>query len=532
VLVSLLLLLAGVAMASAVARTSTTFDEIVLVSAGARALETGDWSMVVDQPPLMPLLYGLPVWASRPTFPDEGGGGLAYNDRWDYARDLYFRSGNDPGKLARLSRSVSVLLALSLILVVFAWGRRIGGAGVGLVAAALTAFFPDILAHGAVAYNDLPLALAYVGALWALDAAVRAPSLRRGALAGALVALAMGVKFSAVALGPAVVVLAAMEAAERRRDPAWWKGLGVAVGCAVVVGYLITALLYRWDPWLIWLEQGLRYTVQHAGAGHPGAAYLLGRSSADGWWYFFPVAFFLKTPAALHGMLGLATVGLVWGRRPAGGPPRPLLTSPLRAPAVGALVFLALLVLSGLNVGTRYALPAWVPLLVLVAAGLGRFSVGAGRLGRGALLALGVAYAASTLAWAPHFLAYRTEWALGLSPGREPLADSSVDWGQGLVALRDFQVEEGAGPVRLSYFGSALPEAYGVDYEALPSFLGLGPAPRPPGAPAPAFTVISLTNLHGLYFGGADPFAAYRSREPVRVLAGTLYVYREGGEGR
>jgi hypothetical protein len=98
-----------------------------------------------------------------------------------------------------------------------------------------------------------------------------------------------------------------------------------------------------------------------------------------------------------------------------------------------------------------------------------------------------------------------------------------VDWGQGLIALRDYMREEGLERVRLSYFGSALPEAYGIAYEPLPSFLPLAPS----AVGASGVTVISITNLHGLYFDGADPFASYRERSPDRVLAGSLYVYSE-----
>ena len=40
---------------------------------------------------------------------------------------------------------------------------------------------------------------------------------------------------------------------------------------------------------------------------------------------------------------------------------------------------------------------------------------------------------------------------------------------------------------------------------------------------------LSATNLYGLYFEGADPFAAYRERPADAVLAGgSLLLFREG----
>ena len=105
------------------------------------------------------------------------------------------------------------------------------------------------------------------------------------------------------------------------------------------------------------------------------------------------------------------------------------------------------------------------------------------------------------------------------------LLDSNLDWGQELLELRLFMQEEGVASVRLSYFGSALPEAYGIEYVALPSFFRLARERTPGAAASPRFTVISATNLHGLYLQGRDPFASYRERQPYRILGHSLFVY-------
>ncbi|MGD2070655.1 MAG: hypothetical protein PVI57_18425, partial [Gemmatimonadota bacterium] len=215
-----------------------------------------------------------------------------------------------------------------------------------------------------------------------------------------------------------------------------------------------------------------------------------------------------------------------------------------RGPAVGVAVFAAFLVSSSLNVGFRYALPALPGLLLLTALGLSRLWTVVGSRRRVGLLLLAALYAGSTLSVFPWLLSYRSEWFRARPPGREALLDSSLDWGQGLLALREWMDEEGVERVRLSYFGSALPSGYAIRYEALPSFLRLpaqppdpadsagGAAPPgepggvdPPGGPGRGpWTVVSATNLHGLYLRG-DPFAAYRERRPERVLGGSLYVY-------
>ena len=542
-LAALLLVTGGLAV-GAMLRSSTTFDEIVLVAAGARAVETGSWSLVVDQPPVMPFLYGAPFQLVGAEYPSEiRERMLRYDDRWEYARSFFFRVGNDPERLALVARLVALAAALGLVAATWAYGAWIGGALTAAFSAALVAFHPDVLAHAGVAYNDVPLALAYLLAVWALDSAVRRPGVVHGAVAGLAVALALGVKFSALALGPVALLLVALEAVarDRARRAGWGRSVALAGVAAVVAGYVALALMYRGDWYLIGLEHGLRFTVAHASEGHPAPAWLFGETSPTGWWYFFPVALAVKTPAALALLAPLAAVG-AWlagrsGRRgmQPGGRVRALLASRARGPVVGAAVFAAFLLAASLNVGTRYALPALPPLFLLVGLGLGRLWTVTGPRRRAGVALLVLLYAGSAPSVFPWFLSYRSEWVRAWPAGEEALLDSSYDWGQGLLALRGWMEAEGVASVRLSYFGSALPAGYGIRYERLPSFLrlppeGARPAPGAAGAAAGevSWTAISATNLHGLYLEG-DPFAAYREREPDRVVGGSMYLYREGG---
>jgi hypothetical protein len=142
----------------------------------------------------------------------------------------------------------------------------------------------------------------------------------------------------------------------------------------------------------------------------------------------------------------------------------------------------------------------------------------------GGLLVLQVASVATAY---PHLLSYTSVWAGERDGAYRSLADSNVDWGQALLELRAFMQRESVASVRLSYFGSALPEAYGIEYVALPSFFRLT-RPRTPGAEAePRFTAISATNLLALYLQGRDTFAAYRERTPYAVLGRSIVVFDE-----
>jgi len=506
-------------------RNATTFDEIVLMAGGARGYETGRWDIAPEHPPLMQYLYGLPIWLSHPTYPEQQVAPVTqardFSYRYEYSRAFFWTAGNDPERIAFLGRSVAALFAGLLALAAYGFVRRQGSTA-AVLAAVLVAFLPDVVAHGGVAYNDLPLALAYLLAVQALDAAVRRPSVGRGAVAGLCVALALGVKFSAIILAPVAGLLLAAEAVSRKRERAWWASLALAVAASVVAAYLALVLIYRGDFALAEFRYGLGYTFGHVSGGHGAPGYLLGRTSVDGWWYFFPMAFLYKTPAALHILLLAAVAGIA--RTAKAGGLRVMAASALRAPVIGTAVFGAALVTSSLDIGFRYALPTLPLLCIIVAAGGARLIESAGPQVRWAVAALVLWFAASTLSFYPHFLSYTSEYGPGRDHGDLVLLDSSLDWGQGLLELRRWMRSNGVDRVYLSYFGSAVPARYGIDYVPLPSFFplpALGPAPEEP----PQYAVISATNLHGIYMNG-DPFATLRQHEPEIVLAHTLFVYR------
>ena len=58
-LLCLILLVSGGAIVLAMRRTSTTFDEIVMVAGGARGYQTGVWNLAPEHPPATQYLYGL-----------------------------------------------------------------------------------------------------------------------------------------------------------------------------------------------------------------------------------------------------------------------------------------------------------------------------------------------------------------------------------------------------------------------------------------------------------------------------------------
>lgn len=499
--------------------TSATFDEILLSSAGARGYVTGDFDLVkYYHPRVMPYLYGLPVVASGPKYPDEArftGDRFAFN----YAQELFWEGGSDPEKLIFRTRLVGVATGAFLVFLVFLFGYRFYGPAAAVASAGMMAFLPDLLAHGGIAYNDVAAALTIFGAVWCLDRACRQPSVGTISLASLAVALALGVKYSALVLGPIGFLLVGVEAISRKGE--WQRYLWSLLPFAYLslgVLYLATVAIYLGDLTLASFRTGLVFSLQQVGQGQPASPWLLGESYSGGTWKYFPLAFLIKVPVALQALLLLGLIGLLL--RPSAR--RNWLESPLRGPIVATAVLIPVLITSQLNIGFRHALPLLPFLIVIASAGLQRLWETRRPMIQGLVTALLAVQALSVLSWYPHFIPYTSEYFPGKDSGHLLLTDSNHDWGQGLLVLRDFMEEEGIPTVYLSYFGSAWPEAYGIGHVPLPSFFPLPDQPWPESPPE--YVVVSATNVVGGYVDGR--FRELLLVPPEEVLAHTLFVYR------
>ena len=169
------------ATVGAMRRTSITFDETFMIPSGAYGYQTGKFD-VIQHPPVMQYVYGLPVFLAHPRFPPGYGETPGHGPEmgpWPRGAEFFFgqlflwRMGNDPEALAFRARLMAVAVAAGLALTTFVIARRRWGAGAALIAAWLVAFLPDTLAHGGVAYNDVPSALAMFAAAFVIDRAVR-----------------------------------------------------------------------------------------------------------------------------------------------------------------------------------------------------------------------------------------------------------------------------------------------------------------------------------------------------------------------
>jgi hypothetical protein len=475
-----------------------TIDEPDNLAAGLEYLSTGRYLYEDVHPPLARLLGAIgPFLAGERFHP----GPNAYREGY-----RILGTGAHYDRILALGRAGMLPFFWIGSLVVYLWGRRAGGPAAGLLATLLFTTIPPVLALSGILNTDAALCAmtgaAALGALWWAES----PDLRRSIGLGVLLGLAAVSKFSAIPfLAAGCALMCAVWLLAEDRSPQWlareaWarrRAIGVAVGVAALVIWAVYGFSFARVEFLHLrlpaprFFTGIRAVMEHNRRGHP--AYLLGKRSANGFWYYFPTVLAVKTPLALWALL-LAGVPL-------------LARSRHRLQVCLALAFSAGVLLvsmrSHINLGIRYILPVYIGLSV---AGGCVAALARGRLAMIAVAALIAWQVASGDLQHPDYLAYTNEIA-GAHPERF-VADSDLDWGQDMKRLGAFLERAGADRVTFSPFNRtyALPVAV---------------SPANPDGPSKGWNAVSITGWKVFGF----PAWADRMPPPYRIGRSILVWY-------
>jgi hypothetical protein len=531
-------------LASAVQETQT-WDEGIHISAGYAYLMRGDFRWNQEHPPLAKILAALPLLPLRLELPVHAASWKKLDETQMGIDFLYHNRAPADTILMRARGSVMLLSLLFLIAVAWLVRRRFGSAA-ALLATALCAFDPNLMAHARYVTTDYPVtAFFFLAALlwmeYLLDG--RARDLLLAALA---FGLALVTKFSALLLVPALIALFAIRWRQAPDKFPVHRALTAFAAFAGIVLLLATVLywpetvralsgelprlarvvkrgnpigenLYRAGKWFGLPAHpfltGLGLVASHNQIGH--ANYLLGTRSDKGWWYYFPVVFAVKsTIAGLIATLGLVTAGLlVLSRRAA-------LSFVWCALLIPPAIYLLISMTSAINIGMRHILPVY-PFLYLAVAVL-LTQAGARPWARTAMLLLAGLQIAECAWIAPDYLAFFN--ALSGGPGNGPryLVDSNIDWGQDVKKLKKWLAAHGTDTARIWYFGNAPMDYYGIRADAFPD-----PLDEKGWDAIRGYAVASVTVLQGVYVP-LNLVAPLRLRKPVAKVGWSLYVYDFG----
>src|SRR5436190_3971655 len=450
---------------------SLTYDEPVHIIAGLEIWRHWRFDPWNDQPPLARLLVTAPI---------------RFLSRTDWRlRDLGPSGANfwtvsvwpNPARLGWQTRPVNVALGLVLGLLLWTTARRLFSEEAANLALALFACSPALIAHFSIATVDGAATLLFFAAAVAVAYWIASPSWRATVILGFAFGGLLLAKFSApplllLALGVMAATAPAGDRVRRFRRAACsillasvvvWGFYGFRIGPVTFRSgslsgpYARTFVIVPTErPLDVTLRLpapeyivGFAGVAQHAVRGQP--SFLMGEvSSKGGWLRYFPIVMLLKWPTA---PLVLAAGALVL-----------IATHRIRAPRelwlllIFPTVFLLVAITTNLNVGDRYVLPVYPFLLLLCAA---TWEVASTKNLAAGLVALVALQAVDVLRYAPDDLSYFNAFVRS-DRSYACLSDSNLDWGQGLIALRDYERAHPDEKIWLAYSGGVDPRSYGI----------------------------------------------------------------------
>ena len=553
-----LLVVMGLQMFAVIRRKSITVDEILMIPSAYYHLTSANFQLVNEHPPLAKLVAGVPLLFVQPeeARPDQMNAPAGSPDaKWAYYDSFWENNRDRFEPLSFWPRTGMIALTLALGIVIFWFARELFGDRVAVIATALFTLEPTVLAHGRVVQTDVPAAFGYLLFFIALYQYHRRHSWRRAAWLGTAAAVAILGKYSMLLVG---LVLAPYFAAlmwsvsrsEMRRVLVHAAIAFVAILFVVNAAYFfihpsVSPTDVQWinesftlhpramenvTRMLSWvlpkdLVLGILFQFVHNSAGH--YAGMLGMYSQTGWWYYFPIAFALKTTLPFF-ILSLAAVG--WAsyeilRR------KDWRFAWLVVPFVVYTIFV---LFSHIDIGVRYYLPAY-PFLFIVSAALLNRLMSASR-----ARYVGMVIALALLGWIcieavrafPDHMSYMNQLA-SRAPHWWYLSDSNVEWGDDLRATAAYLHARGETRVTDATLGGffMLPH-YGIDrVDALD--------PNAPAVP-PRYIAVGASYLNGStipsYIGRArnlsdtervNLFAEYRHRVPEAVFGNSIFLFRQ-----
>jgi len=445
---------------------------------------------------------------------------------------------DDPTQAIWIARIPVLTAMVALGFGLFLWTRHRIGSGPAFLALGLFCTCPTMLSHGTIVIPDMLAAGLFFASILCIVPLLKAPSLPRLVIAGICLGALFSTKLTAALMLPVlclagllrVLLPTPLQIGKICLQRPQQKGVALlllmtALGTLAVLtiwvvygfqfeisktnpsnvrlpellgasGSIVDRGLLRAYEYRLLPEHYLQavYFLLRA----TNTAYVLGETSYQGWWWYFPFAFLVKTPipTLVLFLTGTAvTVFSVWRHRA-------LLQRfeghfEMLAILLFVVVYFAGIMMSSYNVGMRHLLPL-LPCLMALAAQIA-VHIARTRAIAVILVALMMWNSVTFAKTFPDYLAFFNEAAGGPKEGYKYLVDSNLDWGQDLPSLKRYYEKRGSGKIWLQYFGSGSPFRFGIDFKPIVYPYGPSePDQLPPPLAAGTF-VVSVTYLFGGY---------------------------------
>lgn len=484
---------------------SQTTDEAIHLFSGYTYLTQNNFRLDPEHPPFLKELGALPLLFFKNLNVSLGDlwdkAGNFYYDSWQETRTMgenfFYTLANNPAKLLFWGRLPFILLTLVLGYFGFLWAKKLYGQKAGVLAAFLILFFPNFLAHGRLVNTDLGLTLFIFLVVYFWGKFLKKPTFFNGILAGVFLGLVLASKFTGIIIVPILILLVLIKIFcfdLKEKNKSWWKYLVGLVGIKLIAFIIIWATygfsiqappatigslsnnINLWTGYTVptffdhlfskirfllfpaEFYKGLFLVLRHAVSGH--GSFLLGQTSSSGWWYYFPVAIFYKTPIPIFLLLALSIA--FWKKLRA----KNLFDEILLI--LPPIIFLALSMFSKADLGVRHILPIFPFLIVFASKSINLIDFSKIKFAIPFLILIGW-YLLSAILSFPNYLAYFNEFAGGSKNNYKILTDSNLDWGQDIYRLKSYLNEHNIEKIYIVYpwDGDIALRYYGINFEPL-----------------------------------------------------------------
>lgn len=533
---------------------SPTTDEPAHLVAGLLMHKHGHTGFYKVNPPLVRAVGALPVSLAgyRENLHRLRSGG-GHRSEWAVGRDFFTLNGERAFRLITFARWACIPFSLLGCCVCFLWASRIGGKRAGLVAALLWCVSPTVMGHGALLTPDVAAAAMGLLAAYRFRQWSVSRSWSDTYLAGAAFGLALLCKTSWVILFvllPCISLLDSLFQLRRGFREAFVDVQQTVFLC--IVALILLNAGYGFRGTMTNLGEYEFYSASLSGRPHSDRgryesgnafagtifsdvpvplphdfvtgvdlqkrdfelgkpSYLMGRWRPHGSVFYYMLATLLKVPA---GTL-LLLVAAIWqrSRRATRVDWMLLLLIPLT-------IYVTVSLQTGINSHFRYVLPALPFFFVFASTAFTMRNRLAGRIFVGTALTWTVI---SSLATAPESLSYFNEFCGGPQNGHRYLLNSNIDWGQDMLRLREWAVEEGAADtLHVVSYCPVEPEAFGFQSgDAGFRRNSAGPPSDGTDRPQPGLYALSANRL----FGHNQDCRSFRRMRPVQRIGYSIHVF-------
>ncbi len=479
---------------------STTMDELAHIPAGYSYLTQKDFRINPEHPPLIKDLAALPLLFLNLNFPSNSDAwNKDINGQWRFGWEFLYNSGNNPDQITFWARFPMLFVLLFLGWFLFWWTKKEFGNKVAILTLILFSFSPNFLAHGRLVTTDVGASLGFVLATYFWLKFLKNPSKKNIIIAGLTLGISLLFKFSLVLLVPSLGITTIIYVLLKKENLVKYISLSILAGIIAIIFVILpiyqfhvlnyppekqlsdTKTILESSPMkqlskiCIWMADkpilralghyllGLLMATQRTAFGN--TVYFMGMISASGWWYYFPVVYFLKNPLAFHILTLLSLfISVYFVEKPFWVDAKRRLKECILthftefAMVVFLLVYWITSISGNLNIGVRHILPVFPFTYVLVSLG---FMAGIEKIKKPAfqkaglyiLLVLLSWYVISSITSYPHYLSYFNEIGGGTENGYKYVVDSNYDWGQDLKRLARWVQKNKIEKIKVDYFG-------------------------------------------------------------------------------